>query len=153
MEAIDLPNLINDVLEIEAERIKSSRIRIKKRFKTLPLVYAQKTKLLHILVNLIKNAVDAMKDIPVENRELSLGLKNDGKHVIVSVTDSGKGIEATSLQKIFTHGFTTKSQGHGFGLHSSALYMADMGGHMWAESEGADKGATFFLKLPLKPSP
>ncbi|MCP4671532.1 MAG: ATP-binding protein, partial [Desulfobacula sp.] len=55
-------------------------------------------------------------------------------------------------KKIFAHGFTTKKDKYGFGLHSSANSMTEMGGEMWAESDGIGKGATFVLRLPVPDS-
>jgi signal transduction histidine kinase len=65
------------------------------------------------------------------------------------VKDSGAGLAPENLTRIFAHGFTTKSDGHGFGLHSGALSARQLGGSLWAESEGPGLGATFTLELPL----
>ncbi len=70
----------------------------------------------------------------------------------VAVTDSGTGISAENLPQIFSLGFTTKKDGHGFGLHSARLAAAEMGGSLLVESEGPGKGATFTLELPFKPA-
>lgn len=64
------------------------------------------------------------------------------------VTDNGSGIMRDQLDKIFFHTFTTKKDGHGFGLHSSANYMTEMGGRIEVNSRGKGKGATFTLMLP-----
>ena len=58
-------------------------------------------------------------------------------------------IPAASLGRIFTLGFTTRKDGHGFGLHSAALAAAEMGGSLVAESDGLGQGATFTLELPM----
>ena len=60
------------------------------------------------------------------------------------------GLPPENLTRIFGHGFTTKADGHGFGLHSCALAAGQMGGSLRAESEGPGRGATFILELPLK---
>jgi signal transduction histidine kinase len=64
------------------------------------------------------------------------------------VTDTGCGIPKENLTKIFSHGFTTRRDGHGFGLHSSALAAHQMGGSLFVNSEGAGHGASFTLELP-----
>jgi signal transduction histidine kinase len=64
------------------------------------------------------------------------------------VSDNGVGIAPENLSRIFAHGFTTKKDGHGFGLHSSALTAEEMGGALSVQSEGVGKGATFTLELP-----
>ncbi|HVH46082.1 MAG TPA: ATP-binding protein [Labilithrix sp.] len=65
------------------------------------------------------------------------------------VADNGEGIAKENLTRIFTHGFTTKPGGHGFGLHASALAAQEMGGALRAETNGVGSGATFVLELPL----
>jgi signal transduction histidine kinase len=67
----------------------------------------------------------------------------------VEVIDSGSGISNENLTRIFVHGFTTREDGHGFGLHSSANAAREMGGSLTASSEGLNKGATFTLLLPM----
>ena len=74
----------------------------------------------------------------------------DGR-VRVEVADNGVGIPAENLTRIFSHGFTTRKHGHGFGLHSSALAAKEMGGTLTVQSEGVGKGATLILELPLNP--
>jgi signal transduction histidine kinase len=65
------------------------------------------------------------------------------------VTDNGIGISQENLTRIFSHGFTTKRDGHGFGLHSGAIAAREMGGSLYARSDGPGQGATFVLELPL----
>jgi signal transduction histidine kinase len=65
------------------------------------------------------------------------------------VRDNGVGIQPNHLAKIFAHGFTTRAEGHGFGLHSSANAASEMGGKLTVASEGFDCGATFTLEIPL----
>jgi signal transduction histidine kinase len=70
------------------------------------------------------------------------------------VADNGVGIPAENMTRIFNLGFTTKKNGHGFGLHSGALAAKELGGKLVASSEGLDRGATFTLELPVqKPTP
>jgi two-component system, NtrC family, sensor kinase len=68
----------------------------------------------------------------------------------VSVIDTGIGILKDNLERIFNHGFTTRTDGHGFGLHSSALAAKTLGGTLQAQSAGPGQGATFTLTLPLR---
>jgi signal transduction histidine kinase len=67
------------------------------------------------------------------------------------VIDTGVGIEPENLSKIFQHGFTTRKEGHGFGLHTSALSAAEMKGRLTAHSDGPGKGAAFTLEFPIDP--
>ena len=124
-------------------------IQVIKKIDVLPMVPIQKNKLVHILINLIKNAKESMQDTAPNQRKLTIVAKKTDHHVYIRFSDSGKGIESSRLNKIFTHGFTTKKDGHGFGLHSCANYMSEMRGRIWAESEGINKGATFVLEFKL----
>ena len=66
------------------------------------------------------------------------------------MADNGVGIPPENLTRVFSHGFTTRKGGHGFGLHSGANAAKEMGGQLTAQSEGTGKGATFTLELPLE---
>ena len=111
-------------------------------------------KVIQILVNLVKNAIESTAAAEPPNPEIVLrvGLSGDRGHLIFSVTDTGVGIDAAHLAKIFSHGFTTKSEGNGFGLHNSANAAVEMGGALRATSDGTGRGATFRLELPVKRS-
>ena len=67
----------------------------------------------------------------------------------ISIQDNGIGIPAENLARIFSFGFTTRKQGHGFGLHNGALAAKDLGGALTAQSAGPGQGALFVLELPL----
>jgi two-component system NtrC family sensor kinase len=70
--------------------------------------------------------------------------------VSLAVADTGVGLPPENLTRIFGHGFTTKADGHGFGLHSCALAAGQMGGSLRAESEGLGHGATFHSRAPAE---
>jgi signal transduction histidine kinase len=69
--------------------------------------------------------------------------------VRILVTDNGVGISSENLERIFAFGFSTRTEGHGFGLHSAANMAREMGGTLAAESAGLGQGATFTLTVPL----
>ena len=109
-------------------------------------------KVTEILVNLIQNARQAMRDSGGKERKLILRIKNSGPDMRrIEVRDNGSGITPEDMAKIFNHGFTTKDDGHGFGLHSAANAATEMKGKLWAESDGPGAGATFILELPTHP--
>jgi len=96
----------------------------------------------------------ALASSPDNPRRITVrGRLVDDARIEISVIDSGVGIPRENLLQVFSFGFTTKKDGHGFGLHSSALAAADMGGRLTGDSEGPGKGATFTLELPLDPRP
>ena len=104
---------------------------------------------MQILINLIGNAKHAIRDADTDDGQIQLRIVRKENWVILQVTDNGVGITPDNLEKIFRHGFTTKKDGHGFGLHSAVLAAKEMGGSLTASSNGAGTGATFTLKLPL----
>jgi signal transduction histidine kinase len=112
-------------------------------------VTAEKHRALQILVNLVRNAKDACQESSKQNPKLIVRATNGDDRVRVSVTDNGIGIQPENLARIFDHGFTTKKDGHGFGLHSSVAAAKEMGGALLVHSDGLGKGATFTLELPV----
>lgn len=152
MEQVDVEELLNDAVCVNAAGLDQARIRIVHQNATLPRITIEKHKALQILVNLISNAKHAMAATQGRERVLTLGRRLvEGNMVEISIGDNGVGIPAENLRKIFQHGFTTRSDGHGFGLHGSAIAATQMQGSLTVSSEGADKGATFVLRMPVEP--
>ena len=112
-------------------------------------VTVDKNKVLQILVNLIRNAKYACDESGRTDKSVTLRTTSDGREVSIAVIDNGVGISAENLTKIFAHGFTTRKHGHGFGLHSGAIAAKELGGSLNASSDGAGKGATFELRIPI----
>ena len=106
---------------------------------------------MQILINLITNAKQAMKD--VARKELIVKTEAQDGIARIVVCDNGYGIAPENMTRIFSHGFTTKPDGHGFGLHAGSLAAKEMGGTLQAQSDGPGQGATFTLELPLKRVP
>jgi two-component system NtrC family sensor kinase len=106
---------------------------------------------LQILVNLVRNARHACEAAAKGDQCITVRVANRDAGVQIAVTDNGIGIPPENLTRIFNHGFTTKKNGHGFGLHSGALAARELGGALRAASEGPGRGATFTLDLPLNP--
>jgi signal transduction histidine kinase len=112
-----------------------------------------KHKVLQILVNLIRNAKHAFDDSGGNEKQITLRITNANDRVKISVIDNGIGIPAENLIRIFNHGFTTKKDGHGFGLHSGALTAKELGGTLTAFSEGTGRGSKFTLEIPVAKKP
>jgi signal transduction histidine kinase len=129
-------------------------VNVVREFEAVPALMLDKHRMLLILVNLISNARYAMQRAPGALHTLTLRVKvvDEGMLQVV-VIDTGEGIASDSLTRIFAHGFTTKKDGHGFGLHSCALAAREMGGTLHVHSDGPGKGAVFTLELPLPTSP
>ena len=151
-EKMDLSDIVEDTLTLQSELLDKYGIQIIKHFEPIPKISIQKTKLAHVLINLISNARQAMSEKGDTEKQITLIIENDSDAVYLKIRDNGCGIRKGDLEKVFVHGYTTRSKGHGFGLHSSAIFMGEMGGRIWAESEGEGKGATFVLQFPKTPS-
>jgi signal transduction histidine kinase len=150
IENIYLSEVVDDALKMEQASFEKYNIKIIKNFGTVPKTSVQRTKLLHILVNLFNNAKDAMQETQRNERKLIITIDCDAQNVFLRITDTGHGIPPELVKSIFAYGFTTKQDGHGFGLHSCANYMTEMGGKIWAESPGGGAGATFILQFAQK---
>lgn len=149
-EKIALSDLIEDVLSITRGGMERHHIALEINGEVLPPITTDRHKVLQILLNLIRNAKDAIKSSDNPERKVTVGLNRvHPNRVAIRISDTGIGIPAENLVRIFSHGFTTKKDGHGFGLHSSALAARQLGGALSAESGGANVGATFILELPI----
>jgi signal transduction histidine kinase len=119
-----------------------------REFEDLTPVVTDRHQVLQILVNLIGNAKYALAD--AADKRLVVRIAGDGvKSVRIEVIDKGMGIAPENLTRVFQHGFTTRKDGHGFGLHSGALAAHALGGTLSVHSDGVGRGATFTLELPL----
>ncbi len=150
MEKVSLSAMVKDAVHVSLKGLSRHGIRLVEQYEAqADQVILDKHKVLQILINLIRNAKDAMKGCHDGERVLSLRVHRcDPLRIQVQVTDTGSGIDPENQAKIFTHGFTTKQDGHGFGLHASALAAKELGGSLTAHSDGAGEGATFTLELP-----
>lgn len=149
-EAMNLDELIDDAVHINRLAIEEADIQLTRMGNVAGEVMLERQKVLQILVNLVKNACEAIEENPESTREILVEVSQlESRTIRVAVQDSGEGISADALTRIFAHGFTTKKTGHGFGLHTGAIAATEMGGSLKASSEGKGKGATFILEMPL----
>ncbi|MBE2214684.1 MAG: PAS domain-containing protein [Opitutaceae bacterium] len=142
--------LVEESLHISAISLSRHGITVVRDFKPVPNIHVTRHKVLQILVNLIRNAKYAMDETGRADKPMTITIAphTDGL-VRISVRDEGVGIAAENLTKIFGFGFTTRKDGHGFGLHSSANAARELGGHLAGHSEGPGQGAVFTLDLPV----
>ena len=151
MEPLDLRALLEELLKFNIVTYENIGIEVIRDFAELPLVNVDRHKLFQIVMNLLANARHAVQENRSDGeRRIKLRLfEESGNRAAIEVEDNGCGIAPENLQRIFNMGFTTKKDGHGFGLHSSACAAREMGGSLNARSEGLGKGATFSLHLLL----
>lgn len=150
LEAVLVRDLVDDALSMNAAGLARHQVIVDKQLDDLPLMRLDKHRVLLILVNLISNAKYAMDGVRDRPRQLSVRVDAPSPQTLrIQVVDNGEGIAPENLARIFSHGFTTRSKGHGFGLHSCVLAAREMGGALTAHSDGPDRGATFTLELPI----
>ncbi len=151
-EEVSLPQLLNDIDELLSGSFVRHNINVVRHYENMPPVWTDRQRLLQVLLNVVKNAVDsinAANQAGLGQLEIHLGNHSE-ERAFVLVKDNGVGIPPENMSKLFVHGFTTKQHGHGFGLHSCANIIQELGGSIQALSDGAGKGATFRLEVPFK---
>ncbi len=152
VQTISIEELVEDAVGMNADRLEKYSVEVVREYSHSTDITIDKHKALQILVNLIRNATDAMADNNGRDRRLTIAIERVAKDALeIAVGDTGTGISSEHINRIFQHGFTTKKDGHGFGLHGSANAVKEMGGKLAVESDGRGLGATFRLSLPLKP--
>ncbi len=146
LESIDLATVVDHVIRMYNAMINKADIKIIRKYKTSMPALVQRTKLYHVLTNIIKNAIESMEKI-YDERILTIMISEEAENICIRICDTGPGISAGELESIFAYGYTTKTEGHGFGLHSCANYMTEMKGRLRAENSEGGKGAVFVLEF------
>lgn len=148
-EKLEVKELVEDALRMNAGAMERHGVQVIREYSPVPPVLVDKHKVLQILVNLIRNAKYAMDESRQSDKRLRLRVALNGNEMVkISVIDNGVGIAPENLSRIFGHGFTTRKEGHGFGLHSGALAARELGGSLSVHSDGPGLGATFTLEFP-----
>ncbi|HWL86837.1 MAG TPA: ATP-binding protein [Polyangiaceae bacterium] len=144
--------LVEDALmvaRVEGDRVP---IAVEKDYDDVPPVLAERHKVVQILVNLFTNARDAIQASGRRRGNVGIRVRGDGDAgIAIEVSDDGDGIPPENMRELFRYGFSTRKDGHGFGLHSCAFAAGEMNGTLTAHSDGRDAGARFTLRLPLRP--
>ena len=149
-EQVDVNKVTEDALKMLADPISKRQVQVETIFASIPPVWFEESKLLQIIVNLIKNGYEAMDDNGSSEKKLTLAtFQEDGEaaNVILSVRDTGCGFDPAEKNKLFSFGYSSKTRGSGFGLHSSANYLIANHGAIEAFSKGVGSGAEFIVRL------
>jgi signal transduction histidine kinase/ligand-binding sensor domain-containing protein len=148
-ETVPAAELVEYGLRISEASLQRHDVAVVREFLPAPPVKVERQKVLQILVNLIRNAKEAINENGRTDKRLVVGVRVSAEgRVQIYVKDNGVGIAPENLTRVFAFGYTTKKAGHGFGLHSSANVAQEMGGSLVAQSDGPGHGATFILELP-----
>ena len=140
-EMVDIRTLVEDSLRMNEGAFSRHGVTLVRDFEEVPLITVDKHKVLQILVNVIRNAKYACDESGSAEKRVTVRVRAVDGRLLIAIIDTGIGIPPQNLHRIFSHGFTTRKGGHGFGLHSCALAAKDLGGSL--------QGAVFTLTLPL----
>ena len=150
VEELDVTDLVEDTLRIKSANFPRHEVQVVREFAPeLPAITTERHKVLQILVNLLTNAKAACDASPHAGKQIKVRVAHAGGRVSVQVIDNGVGICSENLDRIFNHGFTTKLESRGFGLHNAANMAKEIGGSLSVQSSGPGSGATFTLELPI----
>ena len=146
-EVVDVAELTDSAIALHFAA--GGAVSIHREYDPVPPITLDRHKLIQILGNLLTNARDALRDRG-DPRELTVRIhaRVPGE-LVIQVRDSGVGIEPAALTRIFEFGFTTKKNGHGFGLHACAILARELGGDLAVRSDGPGCGAEFMLRVPF----
>lgn len=150
-EPLSVADLLDQAMELSFQPGDAKWIKIQRDYQPVSTVLVEKHQLLQILVNLLRNAKQAMQLQGGSSHILMARVEDrseNGVFVVMTIQDSGIGIAPEHLVRMFTRGFTTKRDGNGIGLHSSMVTIHRMGGSLTVHSDGIGTGATFTLTLP-----
>jgi PAS domain S-box-containing protein len=150
-DIVDVRTLVEDSLRMNAGAFSRHGVTLVREFQEVPSITVDKHKVLQILVNIVRNAKYACDESSNAEKRVTVCVRVDADRILIAVSDTGVGIPPENLERIFSHGFTTRKDGHGFGLHSCALAAKELGGALHAASTGPGEGATFTLTLPFTP--
>ena len=151
IETVKITDLVEDALRMNVGALQRHGVEVRQEFDELPPMDVEKHKILQILVNLVRNAKYACDESVCADKKITVRVSRKEDLFQIAVIDNGIGIAAENLVRIFNHGFTTRKEGHGFGLHSSSLTAIELGGSLRVHSDGIGHGAAFILELPYKP--
>jgi PAS domain S-box-containing protein len=147
---LDLASLIRDVVALLHSDAILQNVQIALELDdSLPPVWGDRVQLQQVVLNIMLNAFDAMRECPADERKVKVRAEPDGAALIkVAVSDRGTGLSGDKLDKIFQPFYTTKREGLGMGLSITRSIIEAHGGRLWAENN-ADHGATFSFTLPV----
>jgi PAS domain S-box-containing protein len=150
---LDVNDVVSDVLRlIDGDARRRGVALATELTPSLPALAADRVFLQQVVLNLVLNAMDAMELVGAQERRLVVRTRHLGEAVEVAVSDTGPGIPADRLPRLFDAFFTTKTEGLGLGLAIARSIVEAHGGRIWAEAPGG-RGATFRLTLPVPGAP
>jgi signal transduction histidine kinase len=150
LETVSLTDLVEEVVTMSAAAHEKCGVKVEQELAKVPPSLIDRHRVLQILVNLFSNSKQAIQEKGDGRGTIFISLRQHGGQVKIELKDDGCGIAPEHMPRMFNHGFTTKKEGHGFGLHGAANAAKEMGGSLSCKSEGWGRGATFTLELPVR---
>jgi PAS domain S-box-containing protein len=150
LELLDLSEVTREVIALSLSELQQNRVVLRADLaENLPRINGDRIQLQQVILNLLRNASDAMVDIRDRPRQLLIRTERvDGESVRLTVSDTGLGLSPQSLDSLFNAFYTTKSTGMGIGLFVSRSIIESHQGRLWAESNADNPGATFSFSIP-----
>jgi signal transduction histidine kinase len=108
----------------------------------IPKIKGDRTRLMQVVLNLLKNAIDSFSDTEKKNKEIEVKVIVEEKKIMIQINDNGKGFDQATTDRLFQRGYTTKSEGSGLGLANCRNIIEGHNGGISLTSDGIDKGAT-----------
>jgi len=148
-DRVDLNEVILEVLALAQNQARRSRVELKRELAdNLPAVNGDRVQLQQVILNLVVNGMESIATSRNGERELSISTgKDESNNLVVAVRDSGHGLDAANLERVFDAFFTTKPEGMGMGLAISRTIIESHGGRLWTTSN-SPHGAVFQFTLP-----
>ncbi len=148
LQPLNVNELIRETLALTHSELITGGVAVHTKLSAeLPAVLGDRVQLQQVILNLIMNALDALKAIRDAPRKLTIESAKDPEGLLIQVEDSGEGLDPEQVHRIFDPFFTTKPEGIGMGLPISRSIVEAHGGHMWA-MPGSPRGAVLRLILP-----
>ena len=148
MELYSPAEIMNEAIRMNKNILGKHNVSIELKYSDVSVIKTDKHKILQVLLNLFSNSKFAFENTPRDNRNIICFVRKENNFLEYEIKDNGIGIEGKNLKKIFNYGFTTRENGHGFGLHNSANTIKQLKGELVATSDGIGKGASFIVKIP-----
>jgi C4-dicarboxylate-specific signal transduction histidine kinase len=148
-ELVDVNEVVKEMIVLLRHEASQYSISVRTDLADIPRIMGDRVQLQQVLMNLMINAIDAMKAVEGTRELLIQSQPSENAHLMVSVSDTGVGLPEQKAEQIFDAFFTTKVHGTGMGLRISRSILESHGGRLWAEAN-PPRGSIFFLTLPIE---
>ena len=152
-ESVDLNEAVRETLAMSRSEFRKARVSLQRTLADdMPLLMGDRIQLQQVILNLVRNAIEAMRGADIRARKLTIVTqRHKNEYVLLSVHDSGVGIAQQAFDDLFKPFYSTKPEGMGIGLCVSRSIVEKHGGRLWATANDGP-GVTFWLSIPCTPA-